>query len=117
MERHELTADQAFQPLAHVSRQADVTVRAVADHLVRTGDLPRSWRRRHRGPGVDRPAPPRGHQVPGARVGALDRVVRPQAHPDPDPAPGTGGAGVQTPGAAASSRSRLRPPAGRRPPR
>ena len=42
MERHRLTADQAFQLLAHVSMQANTKVRDVADHLVRTGDLPRS---------------------------------------------------------------------------
>ena len=42
MERHKLTADQAFQLLAHVSMQANVKVRAIAEHLVRTGDLPRS---------------------------------------------------------------------------
>jgi GAF domain-containing protein len=41
MERHKLTADQAFQLLAHVSMQANIKVRAVAEHLVGTGDLPR----------------------------------------------------------------------------
>ena len=41
MERHKLTADQAFQLLAHVSMRANIKVRTVAEHLVRTGDLPR----------------------------------------------------------------------------
>ncbi len=40
MERHKLTADQAFQQLAQVSMAANVKLRAVADHLVHTGELP-----------------------------------------------------------------------------
>jgi GAF domain-containing protein len=40
MERHRLTADQAFQVLAEVSMSANVKVREVADQLVRTGELP-----------------------------------------------------------------------------
>jgi GAF domain-containing protein len=40
MERHRLTADQAFQVLAEVSMSENVKVREVADHLVRTGELP-----------------------------------------------------------------------------
>jgi AmiR/NasT family two-component response regulator len=40
MERHKLTADQAFQRLAGASMTADLRLRAVADHLVHTGELP-----------------------------------------------------------------------------
>ena len=40
MERHKLTADQAFQFLAHASQAANVKLREIADHLVRTGELP-----------------------------------------------------------------------------
>ncbi len=40
MERHKLTADQAFQRLAEASMTADLRLRAVADHLVHTGELP-----------------------------------------------------------------------------
>lgn len=39
MERHKITADQAFQLLAHASMTTNVKVRDVADHLVRTGEL------------------------------------------------------------------------------
>jgi len=40
MERHRLTADEAFQVLAEVSMAANIKVREVADQLVRTGELP-----------------------------------------------------------------------------
>ncbi len=40
MERHGLTADTAFQVLARVSTQGNTKVRDVAEHLVRTGELP-----------------------------------------------------------------------------
>ena len=40
MERHKLTADQAFQVLAQMSMKTNRKLRAVADDLVRTGELP-----------------------------------------------------------------------------
>jgi GAF domain-containing protein len=40
MERHKLTSDQAFQLLAGMSNRANSKLRDIADHLVRTGDLP-----------------------------------------------------------------------------
>jgi GAF domain-containing protein len=40
MERHKLTADQAFQALAQASMRANRKVRDIADHLVATGELP-----------------------------------------------------------------------------
>jgi GAF domain-containing protein len=40
MARHRLTADQAFQVLARMSMKTGRKLRAVADDLVRTGDLP-----------------------------------------------------------------------------
>jgi GAF domain-containing protein len=39
MERHKVTADQAFQILVHASMHANVKVRAIAEHLVHTGEL------------------------------------------------------------------------------
>lgn len=39
MERHKITADQAFQLLAHASMTTNIKVRDVADHLVHTGEL------------------------------------------------------------------------------
>jgi GAF domain-containing protein len=39
MERHKLTADQAFQVLAQTSMKANKKVRVIADHLVTTGEL------------------------------------------------------------------------------
>ncbi|SDO71701.1 GAF and ANTAR domain-containing protein [Geodermatophilus sp. DSM 45219] len=39
MERHKITADQAFQLLAHASMTTNTKVRDVADHLVHTGEL------------------------------------------------------------------------------
>jgi GAF domain-containing protein len=39
MERHKLTADQAFQMLARTSMTTNRKVRDIADHLVRTGEL------------------------------------------------------------------------------
>jgi GAF domain-containing protein len=39
MERHKLTADQAFQLLARASMNGNRKLRDVADHLVHTGDL------------------------------------------------------------------------------
>ena len=42
MERHRLTADQAFQMLAQASMQTNTKLRDVADELVRTGVLPGS---------------------------------------------------------------------------
>jgi GAF domain-containing protein len=41
MERHKLTADQAFQLLARASMNSNRKVRDVAEHLVLTGELPR----------------------------------------------------------------------------
>jgi len=40
MERHKLTADQAFQMLAHASMSSNRKLRDVAEGLVHTGDLP-----------------------------------------------------------------------------
>ena len=40
MERHKITADQAFQLLARVSMQHNIKLRRLADDLVRTGVLP-----------------------------------------------------------------------------
>lgn len=45
MERHKLTADQAFQLLAQASMASNVKVREVAERLVTTGELPRVRRR------------------------------------------------------------------------
>jgi len=39
MERHRITASQAFDLMVHVSQQNNVKLRAVADELVRTGSL------------------------------------------------------------------------------
>ena len=39
MERHKMTADQAFQVLARISMQTNAKLRSVADQLVTTGDL------------------------------------------------------------------------------
>jgi GAF domain-containing protein len=39
MERHRLTADQAFQLLAHSSMRKNTKLRVIAEHLVLTGDL------------------------------------------------------------------------------
>jgi AmiR/NasT family two-component response regulator len=39
MERHEMTADQAFQALAQASRNVDRRLRDIADRLVTTGEL------------------------------------------------------------------------------
>ncbi|WP_201441108.1 GAF and ANTAR domain-containing protein [Saccharothrix sp. 6-C] len=40
MERHRLTADQAFSVLVRTSQQNNVKLRALAEHLTRTGELP-----------------------------------------------------------------------------
>ena len=40
MERHKLTADQAFQVLSRVSMNSNRKVRDIAGHLVHTGDFP-----------------------------------------------------------------------------
>jgi GAF domain-containing protein len=40
MERHKLTADQAFQLLAHASMRMNTKLREIAEELVLTGDLP-----------------------------------------------------------------------------
>ncbi len=45
MERHKLTADQAFQLLVEVSSRTNVKLRGIAEELVRTGELPRARRR------------------------------------------------------------------------
>ncbi|GAB4083344.1 GAF and ANTAR domain-containing protein [Modestobacter muralis] len=45
MERQKLTADQAFQTLAYASQAANVKLRDIADHLVRTGEMPQPPRR------------------------------------------------------------------------
>jgi AmiR/NasT family two-component response regulator len=42
MERHKLTADQAFQVLVEVSSRTNTKLRGIADELVRTGELPAS---------------------------------------------------------------------------
>ena len=39
MERHKVTADQAFQMLARASMSSNIKVRDLADHLVHTGEL------------------------------------------------------------------------------
>jgi len=54
IERHKLTADQAFQLLAEASMSANRKVRDVADQLVRTGELPV--------PGASKGRPPRPGQ-------------------------------------------------------
>ncbi|MCZ2839194.1 ANTAR domain-containing protein [Modestobacter sp. VKM Ac-2985] len=46
MERQQLTADQAFQYLAHVSQATNRKLRDVAEHLVRTGEVLQPRRRR-----------------------------------------------------------------------
>jgi GAF domain-containing protein len=45
MERHKLTADRAFQVLARISMQNNLKLRAVAEELVMTGQLPGTPRR------------------------------------------------------------------------
>jgi len=40
MERHKLTADQAFQVLVQASMKTNIKVRDIADHRVHTGELP-----------------------------------------------------------------------------
>ncbi len=40
MQRHKLTADQAFQVLTRASMKAHTKIRDIADHLIRTGELP-----------------------------------------------------------------------------
>jgi len=40
MERHKITADEAFQALTHASMAQNRKLRDIADHLVRTGQLP-----------------------------------------------------------------------------
>ncbi len=40
MERHKLTADRAFQLLARISMQSNIKLRAAAEELVTTGQLP-----------------------------------------------------------------------------
>src|SRR3954469_15686483 len=40
MERHKLTADQAFQALAQASMHSNRKVRDIAEHLVHSGELP-----------------------------------------------------------------------------
>ena len=40
MDRHKLTADQAFQVLAQASMKTNRKLYVVADELVHTGDLP-----------------------------------------------------------------------------
>jgi GAF domain-containing protein len=62
MERHRLTADQAFQLLAQASMNANRKVRDVADDLVHTGELPvaapqSNGRRRGQRPAPDAPLP------------------------------------------------------------
>jgi GAF domain-containing protein len=46
MERHELTAEQAFQVLVHASQGTNRKLREVADHLVATGELVQPRHRR-----------------------------------------------------------------------
>ena len=40
MDRHKLTADQAFQVLAQMSMKTNRKLRGIAEDLVRTGELP-----------------------------------------------------------------------------
>jgi GAF domain-containing protein len=40
MERHRITASQAFDVMVHASQRTNVKLRAIADELVRTGSLP-----------------------------------------------------------------------------
>jgi GAF domain-containing protein len=42
MERHKVTADQAFQLLTYASMNSNRKLRDIADHLVETGEFPRS---------------------------------------------------------------------------
>jgi GAF domain-containing protein len=44
MERHKLTADQAFQVLSRISMQSNTKLRVVAEELVMTGQLPGTTR-------------------------------------------------------------------------
>jgi GAF domain-containing protein len=45
MERHKLTADQAFQLLVQASSRTNTKLRTIADHLVHSGELPSADRR------------------------------------------------------------------------
>jgi AmiR/NasT family two-component response regulator len=40
MERHRITASQAFDVMVHASQRTNVKLRVIADELVRTGTLP-----------------------------------------------------------------------------
>jgi AmiR/NasT family two-component response regulator len=40
MERHRITASQAFDVMVHASQRSNVKLRVIADELVRTGSLP-----------------------------------------------------------------------------
>lgn len=42
MERHKITADQAFTVLSHASQHTGTKLRDVAEELVRTGPIPGS---------------------------------------------------------------------------
>jgi AmiR/NasT family two-component response regulator len=42
MERHRITASQAFDVMVHASQRTNVKLRVIADELVRTGTLPSS---------------------------------------------------------------------------
>jgi GAF domain-containing protein len=42
MERHRITASQAFDLMVHVSQRSNVKLRAIAEELVQTGNLPSS---------------------------------------------------------------------------
>jgi GAF domain-containing protein len=65
MERHKLTAEQAFRVLAQASMSTNRKVRDIAEHLVATGELPaappETGRRsgKHHPPSRRGPAPPR----------------------------------------------------------
>ncbi len=60
MERHRMTADQAYQALARVSMRTNQKLRVIADELVRTGQLPEV---------PEEPAPPRARPPRSTRKG------------------------------------------------
>ncbi|GAA1309732.1 hypothetical protein GCM10009634_75020 [Saccharothrix xinjiangensis] len=63
MERHKITADEAFAMLVRSSQSANTKLRDVADHLVRIGQLPPEQ--------AESPCPRRCH---ASRIGMAQRV-------------------------------------------
>ena len=72
MERHKLTADQAFALLVKASQHHNTKLRDIADHLVRSGSLPDSK--------PPTPHRPRAARSSGPRPQAQDGTAQP-AHP------------------------------------